>query len=1701
MKKKLVEDMLKRLVQSSDTLSKEIMKPQEDGGIQSLHSEISNLQEQLENSQSHILQFGEESGASKKLTSVSENNQKFAQKITELQSENRDFKSALQVADMENQRLKSETTSLRRDMETADTERRLYEDQQEKRCDNYKLKIVALEEEIENMQKFIVNEDSVSKEHEKILLQKKVDDLVSRNELLQKQLKIAQSQSRSTSPGQAMLQNWRSFEEKQAMLDKTEKRIAELQKENLSLELKNQRLMKNNVIAQANLRAEVTRKTKDVEKLQTKLKEVEKQSLISFEGETRELKDKLSALDGKLENLEMENESLLKQIDECTTREKKSRADEVGYINKISELKSTLAEYEGNTGKINAEKHQEVSSKELTEEVKQLEDELQNKVEKIQWLEAEISQLNIRSQVEQKDLHDKKNSTIESLETDLEKKNLEIQSLKEEIDRLSVDYAKLEVELNDVRSVNNECGDESNGNVETMKRENEDLRERVKILEEDCKLIDQLEAELAEKDELLKKDDVAYELSLEVESLKAALEKREVLIEKTQASLMKFKANGGEEQTLKKEIDEMKTNLRKSEQQFQSEMDIIVEESNKEIADLREKLERTEADLENLRVMKDNENQKEIDGLNAKLADRVTTISALVKASVTLEGKLSTLESEKEKLRTEKESLETEMMQLKKRESDDLEKLTANEESSSRRLEEARETIEELQKELDQSKVATAKAVKELTIAKSKSSEEKDFSGNKHINLKSFSNCSREQQKKIKSLMAEIYYYKNKSNSDEIRRLQEESEIFAQQVIEQEQEINDLRDSLEKMCVENEELRKVDMVTSLSSNGESTKAFDQMTSLTQSQAEELNKLQLKLKHMENEKSDLAHENQIKLIELESQIEVLTKEKESKQSIQEKIISNMKEEYESELKESQDIISSLERKIINLTGQNQTLTSSLTEKKRTMEDERGKYIEVLDKIEVERDTNAIQSQQITDLNIQISNLKEQISSNTFDRDNEMLSLKAKLSKLEKKNKGLLVQQESVEDLRKSVEAKERSNGALEREVIHLRESVSDLELKLKESASGAEDISRLKADIQYERNLNKSLEQEIAYLEEMTKNTTSKEKEIDRLKRSIEMEVSTNKKYMAEISSLNQRLDFMKKKNRTRLIEEDDDPDDCVEMDRIMNKKLSKEVQQYKSRVLELERMLENKTHERNSTLEEELLAVQNQLKISEKTTVDTEKDNSQLRMELSLSEKRVKKLEKKLEHSHLDIDNASEKLSEAQNRVQKLEKRLEHYFENDNDTGKLKEDLATAENRARKLEKKLEQSYLEADHLSEKLSEAKNRIQKLEKRLEHYFESDNDNSKLKEDLTTAENRVKKLEQKLEQSYLEVDHTKTRMAEKLSESQKLVKKLEKRLSMAQDPELNPLDETFGVAHKQLVEDLENERKENSLLVRELKQREDRISDLEEGARKILELQANMQAQPLDQKTKDEFDHMLMDIRLEKEQEVNELQKQLSEQKLIQADMESEMKSYIKDLESACNDLKNERDMQLRKKADKITMLESYLKSRDDTINDMKSEMDQLQNSMEQTSMRKRDENDELNQELMDSQAKINKKEREISSLKMKLEEKMLKHKDEVGKLKDKITALEAESPFQRSIQVQHDDQRVEELKKTVQQLQWRNSTLTQDCEVLQDKLNSYEANKSSKNDKWRNTQLKEQNKILQKRIKELEKGAENLNSEA
>lgn len=198
------------------------------------------------------------------------------------------------------------------------------------------------------------------------------------------------------------------------------------------------------------------------------------------------------------------------------------------------------------------------------------------------------------------------------------------------------------------------------------------------------------------------------------------------------------------------------------------------------------------------------------------------------------------------------------------------------------------------------------------------------------------------------------------------------------------------------------------------------------------------------------------------------------------------------------------------------------------------------------------------------------------------------------------------------------------------------------------------------------------------------------------------------------------------------------------------------------------------------------------------------------------------------------------------------------------------------------------------------------------------------------------------------------------------------------------------------------------------------------------------------------------------------------------------------SKIDTLEKSQFFLQEEFERILFRKNGKITLMKEAIESQQETMKQMREEMDQLQRSMETVSRGRKAEMEEIQQEIMDTKAKYVKQGRELTLSKMMLEESKLRNRDEVCNLNDIISALKAETPSQRQVKDEQNDQRIDILHNKIQELKLRNHNLEDDCQDLRMKLCDFEmTQKTSRNDKWRNAALKEKIEKLRTKIQELE----------
>merc|ERR1719354_663638 len=138
----------------------------------------------------------------------------------------------------------------------------------------------------------------------------------------------------------------------------------------------------------------------------------------------------------------------------------------------------------------------------------------------------------------------------------------------------------------------------------------------------------------------------------------------------------------------------------------------------------------------------------------------------------------------------------------------------------------------------------------------------------------------------------------------------------------------------------------------------------------------------------------------------------------------------------------------------------------------------------------------------------------------------------------------------------------------------------------------------------------------------------------------------------------------------------------------------------------------------------------------------------------------------------------------------------------------------------------------------------------------------------------------------------------------------------------------------------------------------------------------------------------YERKLNLMQMNKDLTIDGLRKELSQCKETHKEIESDLLSKIRTLESEKMEVEAELMAKMQHKNAKIKFLEQTLSAHEQVSGSMKDEMDHLQNSMENVSVSRRADVEELQEELMSAQAKSNKYELKITSKYTEVEESRL-----------------------------------------------------------------------------------------------------------
>ena len=271
---------------------------------------------------------------------------------------------------------------------------------------------------------------------------------------------------------------------------------------------------------------------------------------------------------------------------------------------------------------------------------------------------------------------------------------------------------------------------------------------------------------------------------------------------------------------------------------------------------------------------------------------------------------------------------------------------------------------------------------------------------------------------------------------------------------------------------------------------------------------------------------------------------------------------------------------------------------------------------------------------------------------------------------------------------------------------------------------------------------------------------------------------------------------------------------------------------------------------------------------------------------------------------------------------------------------------------------------------------------------------------------------------------------------------------------------------------------------------------RLQSLEDDRAHIQELKerlarAEEDRESVEKSIVDSYERKMSLMKLNKDVTIDGLRKELAEAKGRNSGDVDDLMKRIRQLEAENKDLSDDLEAKLDQKTTKIYALQQTLNAQEQLVDNMRAEMDQLQSSMERTSANRRAEIEEMQQEVLESSAKTTRQEREITVLKLELDECKLEHETKVARLMERISSMES-SPMVRSVQEQHVDHRLNEVKERLEQMSWRNTSLETENQTLRSRLDKAQSVSQAIEEELDNiVDMEEEIAFLQNKVKELE----------
>ncbi len=857
------------------------------------------------------------------------------------------------------------------------------------------------------------------------------------------------------------------------------------------------------------------------------------------------LRDQQSSLEENLKSRDKQIESLRNELK--NTRNRSEEAD-TEYNKHKSRLDQRIKEL---TTELDTALQNEKDIQDKLDEFKRVSREDTNR--SFARLREEIATLT-RVQEDLKDEHAKKITALklkevkdmQTMEMNLEEKERELLQVKTQLEKQKESTIDIENNYNDLKNLHEQTKKELRQDTEShIARVEEEKRELTSLFETERSEIKTLLNDYKSRCEELEDEVGRLQKKLNSSDIPNMKNKHDNIVKEKEETIerLKLATSALEDKVsyLQNELDSAldrlqlqdKNGLSPSKSTLSNTNDqVTIAELTRELDRLRKTLQRSKSSLYSPRQnddssiasngsrasrtrglkFNDDQNKTSEEDLRKKLHDRDTTISALVKSSVSQENKIVALTDELKGLKLNSPITDREVKSLPTKARKDEETLRKDLSDCKQANEKLTKDIAMLKRELNISE----KEIKRLKSSKNSTSTTKQSKKasnetvetlekeNERLVMKiterdatisSLVKASMSQEKQVSNLREEMNSLRKEEAQQsqstkskdlavpswaEFNRLQQESEIFAGQIIEQDEELEELRNIIDKkddernklekeLSILKSKLRRLDNTNNMNDLQEE---LEELRVSNKALREELRDLRRKLRHTQSQ-ADRVSELENDLKDAESVISTLKKERSQGQmdefkeaELKEKLERNTHDKtvLEGKLKRSQERESELQTKLTELTDQKENLEMKLKKNNEKLSQVKLSEGKLQNKLEDALASEKIMKDKMekikTELisvreNVELENSKiKSINSSINEAEARCEELESELKETQSKLKRVTEERDAIETkLQSQIKSLKEENGSFTTDInaeIEKRDrQVSTLENELKE----------------------------------------------------------------------------------------------------------------------------------------------------------------------------------------------------------------------------------------------------------------------------------------------------------------------------------------------------------------------------------------------------------------------------------------------------------------------------------------------------------------------------------------------------------------------------------------------------------------------------------------------------------------------------